>query len=95
MGWYVYVVKCADDTYYTGVTTDVARRVHEHNGNDGKAAKYTRARQPVGLHFQQGPMPKRKAYQQEWRIKQLSHKAKAQLPHDIIIADGQQESNME
>ena len=46
--WFVYIVKCKDGTLYTGVTTDVVRRIAEHNGS-AKGAKYTRARRPVKL----------------------------------------------
>ena len=46
-GWAVYVVSCADGTYYTGMTTDVIRRVAEHNSGCG--ARYTRTRRPVSL----------------------------------------------
>jgi putative endonuclease len=77
--WYVYIVECCDGTYYTGVSTDVGRRVKEHNEDDKRAARYTRARRPVTLHAQFGPMTKKKAYTEEARIKQLSHKEKAQL----------------
>ncbi len=54
--WFVYMVRCADDTLYTGITTDVQRRVDEHNGmaegNDrNKGAKYTKARRPVTLVY--------------------------------------------
>ena len=46
--WYVYLVKCSDDTLYCGITTDIKRRISEHNGNK-KGAKYTRSRRPVTL----------------------------------------------
>ena len=48
MSWFVYVVQCADDTLYTGIATDVERRVTEHNESP-KGAKYTKARRPVVL----------------------------------------------
>ena len=48
--WYLYVVKCADDSLYTGVTTDLCRRLYEHN-NTSKAAKYTRSRRPVKVVY--------------------------------------------
>jgi len=48
--WWLYVVRCADDTLYTGVTKDVVRRLHEHNST-GRGAKYTRARRPVTLVY--------------------------------------------
>lgn len=54
--WYVYMVRCSDDTYYTGVTTDLTRRIAEHNGEMGggkRGAKYTKARRPVQLVYQE------------------------------------------
>lgn len=52
MSWFVYILRCADETLYTGVTTDLTRRVAEHNsGVKGKGAKYTAARQPVVLVY--------------------------------------------
>ena len=45
--WFLYVVQCADETYYTGISIDVARRVREHNA--GRGAKYTASRRPVAL----------------------------------------------
>jgi putative endonuclease len=55
MRWFVYLVRCADDTFYTGVTTDVVRRMAEHNGENGgiKGAKYTKARRPVCLVYKE------------------------------------------
>ena len=46
--WYVYIVECSDGTLYTGVTTDLKRRVHEHNTSK-KGAKYTASRRPIKL----------------------------------------------
>ena len=48
--WYMYVVKCHDGTLYTGITTDLVRRVREHNGSS-RGAKYTSARRPVSLIY--------------------------------------------
>jgi len=48
IGWFLYVVRCGDGSLYTGITTDVARRVEEHNAGP-KGARYTRARRPVKL----------------------------------------------
>ena len=45
--WYVYLLRCADATLYCGVTTDVERRLREHNGEGKRGAKYTRTRRPV------------------------------------------------
>lgn len=53
MSWFVYILRCADGSLYTGVTTDLDRRVKEHNGIGvkGKGAKYTKARRPVRLVY--------------------------------------------
>ena len=48
--YFVYIVKCADNTFYTGITTELERRIEEHNGSD-KGAKYTRVRRPVSLVY--------------------------------------------
>lgn len=48
--WFLYVLKCADGTYYTGITTDPGRRLHEHNSTK-KGAKYTRSRRPNTIVF--------------------------------------------
>ena len=47
--WFVYMAECADGTYYCGVTTDVPKRMDQHNGRKPGGAKYTRSRRPVGL----------------------------------------------
>lgn len=80
MSWYVYMVRCADNTFYTGVSTDVARRVAEHNGClPGKGAKYTAARRPVKLVYQRAVLDKATAYQEEYRIRKLPRAAKDTL----------------
>ena len=76
-GHYVYVVECGDGTYYTGYTTDVERRVAEHN--EGTAAKYTRGRRPVELIHAETYDTKSDAMQREHAIKQLRRPAKEQL----------------
>ncbi len=72
--WYVYVLLCADGTYYTGVTTDVSRRVREHNGDTGagKGAKYTQARRPVRLVYSEVAAGRGSAQQREHALRQLS-----------------------
>ncbi|PSQ97789.1 MAG: GIY-YIG nuclease family protein [Bacteroidetes bacterium SW_9_63_38] len=76
-GHYVYVVQCSDGSYYTGYTTDVQRRVAEHN--DGTGAKYTRGRRPVELvHVESFPDQSR-AMQREYAIKQWDRPRKERL----------------
>jgi len=76
--WYVYVLRCADDTLYTGVTTDVARRVQEHNESP-KGARYTRARRPVSLVHTESFETRSAACTREAAIKQLSREEKLSL----------------
>lgn len=72
--WFVYILQCADDTLYTGVSTDVVRRVKEHNGEGrkGKGAKYTKARRPVVLLYQEAALDRSAAQIREAEIRHLS-----------------------
>lgn len=73
--WFLYIVKCADGTLYTGVTTDVTRRVEEHNASP-KGAKYTRVRRPVALVHQEAFQDRGAACVREAAIKKLSRDEK-------------------
>ena len=74
---YVYVLECADGTLYTGYTTDVERRVADHNAGDG--AKYTRGRTPVEVVHVEAFDTKSAAMSREYGIKQLSRAEKERL----------------
>ena len=74
---YVYVLRCADDSLYTGYPTDVARRVAEHDAGEG--AKYTRGRTPVELVHTEAYESKSTAMSREYEIKQLSRPQKERL----------------
>lgn len=74
----VYILRCADGTLYTGITTDTTRRVKEHNG-DTFGARYTRSRRPVVLVFSKVLQNRSQASQEEARIKKLSRKEKLAL----------------
>lgn len=76
--WSVYILRCADDTLYTGVTTDTARRLHEHN-NTRAGAAYTRARRPVELAFELPCSSRSHALKAEYAIKQLDRAKKVSL----------------
>jgi len=79
MSYTLYIVCCADGTLYTGIATDVERRLSQHNGEKGKGARYTAARRPVRLVYQ-APYPTRSAALiAEARIKRLSRAAKQRL----------------
>ena len=77
--WLVYIVRCADDSLYTGITKDVARRIQEHNEGDKLAAKYTRARRPVVLVYQEMCESRSTATRREYEIRQLSREGKNNL----------------
>ena len=70
--WFVYILRCADHSLYTGITKDLAKRVAEHNGHGKNGARYTRARRPVTLVYQETYASRAQAAQREWTIKQLS-----------------------
>tara|TARA_B100000131_G_scaffold213207_1_gene204991 strand:- start:11780 stop:12067 length:288 start_codon:yes stop_codon:yes gene_type:complete len=76
--WFVYVVKCSDESLYCGITTDISRRVHEHNFSK-RAAKYTRSRRPVSLVFLSCPLSRSRAASIEAKFKKLPAKKKRVL----------------
>ncbi len=81
MSYYVYILKCADNTFYTGITTDIERRIKEHNGIDKykKGAKYTATRRPVKLIYSAKFKNRSTASKEEYRIKKLSRTEKKEL----------------
>lgn len=72
--YYVYIVKCADNTLYTGIATELERRIDEHNGSD-KGAKYTRPRRPVTLVYSEEYPDRRAASKREYEIKKKMSRA--------------------
>lgn len=74
---YVYVLRCADGTFYTGYTTDPDRRCREHNSGDG--ARYTSGRLPVDLVYTESFDSRSEACAREYEIKQWSHSEKRTL----------------
>jgi putative endonuclease len=82
MYWRVYLLRCSDNSLYCGVTTDVERRLNEHN--QGVGSRYTRTRLPVSLVWQSRELTKSKAFKEEYRIKRLSKTMK----EGIIDAGG-------
>jgi putative endonuclease len=75
--WYVYIVRCADRTLYTGVARDVTARRAAHKA--GRGAKYTRARLPVKLIYQEPAVDRGAALRREHEIKRLSRAEKRGL----------------
>ena len=75
--YYVYIVECSDGTLYTGISTDVNKRIETHN--KGKGARYTKTRLPVVLRASFDGFDKSTAAKEEYRIKQLNRKEKLKL----------------
>lgn len=78
MAYFVYIVKCSDDTLYTGIATDVERRLMEHNTSD-KGAKYTKVRRPVILVYTEELENRSTASKREYEIKKLKREDKLEL----------------
>ncbi len=76
--WFVYMLRCADNSLYTGITTDVKRRVDEHNGAKS-VTRYTRARQPVKMVYQEAAESRSTASSREAQIKKLSKVKKEEM----------------
>lgn len=90
MSHFVYIVRCADQSLYTGYATDVEKRLREHNGDTPQAvgAKYTRGRGPVVLVYKETCTSRSEALKREYAIKQLPRSKKLlliQLFHDNIF----------
>ena len=79
MVWYVYLLSCVDDSLYCGVTTDVKRRIAEHNGDRPGGARYTRARRPVQLAWVETCNNRSEATRREAVIKNMDRAAKKAL----------------
>ena len=76
--WLVYIVSCSDGTYYTGVTTNVDRRISEHN-HSIRGAKYTRTRRPVKLMYVEQCEDRSEAQRVEYNIKKMTRAQKEDL----------------
>ncbi|MFH0783350.1 MAG: GIY-YIG nuclease family protein [Pseudomonadota bacterium] len=76
--WIIYIVRCRDGSYYTGITTDLTRRIAEHNSAAG-GAKYTRPRRPVSLVYSESASSRATATQREYYIKKLTVAGKNRL----------------
>ena len=76
--WWVYVIKCADEALYTGITTNLERRIFEHNESK-KGAKYTRNKRPVNLKYSERHPDRSTASKREYYIKKLSRLEKLKL----------------
>ena len=77
LNWHVYIILCTDDTLYTGITTDIERRLREHAS--GRGAKYFRGRKPKELLYLEGGHDRSTASQRELSIKGMTRAAKQLL----------------
>ncbi len=80
---YTYIVECSDNSLYTGYTTNLSRRISQHN--NGSGAKYTRGRTPVRLKYVEFHNSKGDAMSREYEIKQLSTSKKKELLKDNCV----------
>jgi len=79
--YFLYILRCSDDTLYTGITTDLQRRLAEHNSST-KGAKYTRSRRPVALVYTEKFEDRSSASKREYIVKRLSRAKKLALVHN-------------
>jgi len=86
MSYYVYIVRCSDNSLYTGITTDINRRIREHNETK-KGAKYTKSRRPVSLVYSALIGDRSSAQKEEYRIKKLSKIKKQKLVDNWILTN--------
>ena len=73
------MIRCADGSLYTGVTTDVSRRVQEHSGKQGRGAKYLKGKGPLEVVWQEPAESRSQAQQMEYQIKKLTRGNKERL----------------
>ena len=85
MAYYCYMVRCANDAYYTGWTTDPIRRVKEHNA--GRGARYTRMHGPVELVYVEEVEDHIAALKREAEIKKLGHIRKVRLAEENLVSE--------
>ena len=81
--WFIYILRCADNSLYTGITLDVSKRLDQHNGIDKNGAKYTKARRPVKLVYQEISLSRSDACKREHAIKSLKKSEKESLIRSI------------
>lgn len=90
MLWFLYIIRCADNSLYTGVTMDVERRFQEHASQGHKCAKYLRGKGPLSLVYVSKPLSKKDAHRYEhqvksWPKRQKEHLIHSELKHDVFI----------
>lgn len=84
--WYVYLLRCNDNSLYAGITTNIERRLHQHN-HTKLGAKYTRAKRPVTLAFIETAQDKSSACKRECQLKKLNKSQKEQLVSTYFVQE--------
>jgi len=79
--WTLYILKCADDTLYTGITNDLDKRIKDHESGNG--AKYTRGRSPLTLVYKEPHKNRSEASKREYEVKKLNRPEK-----EVLIKQG-------
>ena len=77
--WFVYLLQCADGTFYAGVTTDLVRRLRQHNGEIVGGAGYTRGRRPVDLVWSEACVDRSEAQKREYVVRRSPREEKLKL----------------
>ena len=83
--YFIYILECADKTLYTGITSDIIKRLRQHNGEIAGGAKYTRARRPIVLVYKEEVKTHAEACAREAEIKAMSRQEKEKLVADAAI----------
>ena len=83
MSYFVYILECSDGSLYTGITKDITKRLNEHNTSD-KGAKYTKARRPVKLLYEESSLDRSSASKREYTIKKLTRLKKLELIQKVL-----------
>lgn len=79
MKYYFYIVRCVDNSLYCGITSNLEKRLKEHNSNTSKGAKYTRAKKPANLvYFEEYP-DRKTSMRREWEVKKWPKAKKEEL----------------
>lgn len=76
---YLYILRCADNSFYCGQTNNLERRIHEHNFDKNKSAKYLRAKKPVKLVYSEEYSTLQEAMRREWQVKKWLRSKKEAL----------------
>lgn len=80
--WYLYILRCKDDTFYTGITTDAEKRLEAHRA--GRGAKYTRGRGPLELVYRETCGSHSEALKREYQVKALTRVEKRKLMESML-----------